>query len=378
MRCSKLLFLVFGILSFEFVMASDFQLIVKPINPFHFGPAQIFNPISIVNNGQAEIELNLKVEVKLQDGSSVASFSSLPYKAKMGMTDLSSQSASLLSVIYQNTTFQSYISENATFPSGQYNYCISAISVDGSGSATSCIDFEIEGLRPATAIQPEDEARIEVLGPSLVQFNWTPCMPAKKSVRYALTVVEVHPNQTALDALTRNPSIHKIDGLGMPYYAYPSTAPALEINKTYAWQIECYEKINVNEITGNKNTAIVSEPYQFTLLKKEEKDTIYFARPLKKLDAGFSVLNKGELYFTFSSDYLQGLLDYAFTNEKNEKVDVKIRRVQDDGKLNDAPIVFKGDNKYVLEFKSEPSPGFYLLELHDLKGLKYYLKVKVN
>lgn len=359
------------------VGAQGLQLILKPVNPFHFGPAQIFTPITVVNNSGITQEISFKVELKSAFGDVLATYISTPYKAKPGLVDLSTMSPALQSAIYEGTGLSSYISQNQSFPGGKYNYCVTANSAQFP-VLTSCQDAEIQGLSRATGILPEDKAIIEVIGTPVVQFTWTPCMPARASVKYALTIVEILPEQTALDALTRNPVIHKIEGLGLNNYLYPYTAAPLKVGKKYAWQVECYEKIGAAELKGVRNTAIVSEPREFSLIEKIDKDTIYYAKPIKELNANYVSLKNGELRFTFESEYLQGILDYQILNEKKEKQEATVQRVDEKGNLSDVALVMKGENKYVLSFKIPPPAGFYVLELKDLKGIKYYLKIKLD
>jgi len=348
-------------------------VLIKPINPFQFGQQQIFTPVSLINNGSKNYDASLHVTLLDYRGEIVGDYKSVGFKVSPGSMDCAMASPMLLSSSYSNSKFRDYERANASFPTGNYTYCVELL-IQGAAPEKECSAFEMQALNPAQLIYPQNHEEIENFGS--YQFSWMPCTPPRAQVFYVFKVVEIYDGQSATEAISRNAALHKIGSLGTSVYNYPVNAPQFEIGKHYAWQVECYEDLSKPEFSRDINAAVSSVVYDFYLKADDITDSLLFAKPKRKLDAGFSRLKDGKLYFTFSSDYLQGNLDYSFKDNDLKDIPVKIKRIDEDGSLSESPVVFIGENKYMLELTGKrPAEGLYTLVLKDQKGISYYLKI---
>lgn len=374
----KTLFYLGSFLLFPtFLQAGNWLLILKPVNPFQFGSSQIFTPVTIINNGTISGTARLKVELRTSDGTLLSDFSSGDFEIGPGTIDLGMKAVRLQTSNWYNQELDAFDRKNGSLPSGNYRYCVQLIDAQTAEVLNQCSDITIESLNPAELLQPDDKAELETLVP--VQFTWLPCTPVKTSVLYSIKVAELYPDQTPLDAIQRNPAVHQVEGLHNNMYNYPVSANRLMEGKSYAWQIECYEDLSSPELKGRRHSAISSQVYEFRIGKKPKADTIVFATPHRTLTADYCVLNDNRFYFSFRSDYLQGTLDYQILGLDKRPLDVSIYKLDDKWNKSGTPIVLQGENKYVLEFeRGMPPEGIYTLVLRDLKGLEYYLKIKVD
>ncbi len=363
---------------FNLAMAGDFTIIIKQVNPFQFGQRQIFTPVTLINNSGNKQEVYIKVSVKSgYTNEVIADFQSTAFTVAPGSMDLAAASPALASSDYYDAKYREYEQRNATFPSGDYQYCISIMSPGNVVLDQSCEKFQMQALNPAVLITPEDESVHAYKG--VIQFNWTPCTPHRAQIYYVFKLAEILDGQSKTEAISRNPALHSIGGLASGTYTYPLNAPRLEKGKKYAWQIECYEDLSKPEFKRDKHRAVSSEVFEFSIIGEEKIDSLLFSKPKRFQDASYATLNEGKLYFTFESDYLQGKLNYSFLDHKRKEIPVEIRRIDESGILTDAPLVLIGPNKYELTLKGTPPPdGIYTLELSDLKGVVYYLNIKIQ
>lgn len=353
--------------------AGEIAVVIKPLNPFGFGQRQIFTPVLLLNNGSTTHNVSLNVSVMTQTGEAVADFVSASFEVRPGTMDLAAASPFLVSSTYFNPKFKQYEQANATFPSGHYTYCVQ-LTLDGAKDQRFCEAFEMQALNPAQLIYPENHAELEDFGS--FQFSWIPCTPPRSQVYYVFKVVEMLEGQSSIEAISRNPSLYKIGGLGTTSLNYPLNAPQFEIGKHYAWQVECYEDLSKPEYGRDVNAAISSTVSDFSLIDEKIVDSVLFVKPKRTLDAGFTTLKQNRIYFTFHSDYLQGQLNYTLRDQNQKDIPVKIRRMDENGVLAESPVVFIGENKYQLELNGQrPPEGLYVMEIKDLKGIVYYIKI---
>lgn len=358
-------------------MAGDLNVMIKPINPFIFSSRQIYSPISILNIGSTNVEISVTVSLLNREGITLSEYRSVGFEVKPGNTDLSITSPTVLSAHYNNIAFREYEQLNAAFPAGNYQYCVDLIYKATGSKERFCDDFDIQGMNPATLLYPENESNID--HPEMIQFSWVPCTPPRSKIFYSFKLVELYKNQEPTEAIKRNPAIHQVSGLSSSLYVYPADAQKLKRGKEYAWQVECYEDLSEPELQAFSHSAVSSEVHEFAIGKKRLADTVLYATPKRVMDASFVTLKEGKVYFTFQSEYIQGKLDYSFIDRTRKEIPIEIHRVNEDGSISDSPIVLKGENRYELVLdKGYPADGIYTLEIHDLKGITYFLRIKIT
>src|SRR5690606_2210942 len=126
-------------------------------------------------SGQNQAQVSLTVQVRTKDGSLMAEFRSAEFTLNPGNTDLTLASPVMVSSSYPNSGFREYEQKNASFPSGNYQYCAELVSRTSGETAKQCTDFELQGLNPATLVYPEHQSYLEE--PGMIQFSWVPCTP---------------------------------------------------------------------------------------------------------------------------------------------------------------------------------------------------------
>jgi len=273
-------------------MAGDLNVFVKPINPFQFSARQIFSPVSIIHNGQSNVEVYLIVSIVSKEGNSLSEYRSTEFEVKPGIMDMSITSPKVLSSQYNNNAFREYEQRNATFPAGNYQYCVDIVYQSNGTKDRICEDFELQGMNPATLTYPEDESNLD--DPAMVQFSWIPCTPPRSKIFYSFKLVELFSTQEPNEAIKRNPAIHQMSGLSGSLYMYPAEAQKLKRGKRYAWQIECYEDLSEPELTAFRPSAVSSEVPEFSIGKQEAADSILYATPKRVMEASLATLTDGQ------------------------------------------------------------------------------------
>jgi hypothetical protein len=130
-------------------------------------------------------------------------------------------------------------SVNGMLPAGSYVACYSLMVIgdkQGNQPGEDCIPFAVEPVSPPLLNTPANES---VLESRLPQFTWLPPAPLNmfNDLNYEMTLVEVHPGQSPLEAIQQNIAVYRAPRLRNMFVNYPAGAVALDTAKQYAWTV---------------------------------------------------------------------------------------------------------------------------------------------
>ena len=130
--------------------------------------------------------------------------------------------------------------------------------------AEECREVAVEPLSPPQLIMPYDQSVVDTKNP---QLSWLPPVPAHlfTNLKYDFELVEMLPSQSALDAIQQNIPLFQQSFISTTTLMYPQGAPALELDKLYAWRV----------IAKTGETRIgQSETWVFTIKEFEKADSL--------------------------------------------------------------------------------------------------------
>lgn len=129
-------------------------------------------------------------------------------------------------------------SVNGLIAPGSYIACYAVIDGDKatSDNREDCVPFTIEPVSPPLLNLPENAGIVET---RLPQFSWLPPAPLNlfTDLNYDMLLTEVFAGQSAEESVQQNLPVFRATRLKDMYVNYPSSAPALDTAKQYAWQI---------------------------------------------------------------------------------------------------------------------------------------------
>lgn len=230
--------------------------------------------------------------------------------------------------------------------------------------AEQCREVFIEPLGPPQLIYPYNQTAIEEKMP---QFSWLPPFPLFlfSNLRYDLSIVELYPNQSPLDAIGQNIPYFQQSNLFSTSLLYPQSAPGLALNKQYAWRI-----------TAKNNDVPVSysEVWQFSLkqFQKAEKKAANespYIKLRKEGEPGYAIFS-GELKFDYlneTADSIWKIKVFDLSKPKREFISLSL----------DSVSLVPGRN--LVKYKAEDHPyfidkHFYLLEVFNSRKETWHLR----
>jgi len=257
---------------------------------------------------------------------------------------------------------------NGFLPIGVFNFCYSVVGMDSHAARTVdevCDQSQVEPLSPPVLVSPSDSEYVDNSRP---MFMWIPPMPINlfSNLSYDYYLTEVEPTQSAADAVQQNIAVLYQPNIRTTNFQYPLSAPALDSNKLYAWQV-----------VAKNNSAPVgtSEAWAFRLSKDTTKVTTkspsssFYTKLSRENSGAFTVCN-GVLHFA----YLQELNAKSAHIEVYDVTTSRQNQVQLDS--NEYTVRF-GDNLLNLDLRNVAdiiNKHVYLMDLTNAGGEHWYLK----
>jgi hypothetical protein len=267
-------------------------------NAYTLSPEDIWN-VNMTNQSQTTYEVFLEGSFLDNSGNNLMEVYSRSFSLSPGLKALSAATVEVDHYTFNNPAAQQAVSSTGRFPAGKMLVCIS-LKVKSSGEelAKDCVEHGNFNFSPPVLISPANEAHIKVLNPLL---TWTPPRPVlmEMNPRYELKLVEVQPGQSGTEALINNSAWFEEKNIITNSLTYPASAAALQVGKTYAWQVEAF---------SGQTSLGQTEVWTFTVDTPEEKkaekkeDQYSYAVPKRKLTGGYYVAT-GVLPFMFRNDY---------------------------------------------------------------------------
>ena len=139
-------------------------------------------------------------------------------------------------VNWMDTTIQNFISRTGTVPGGNYKTCVTAKSADSGNivGIENCVYPNVgDPVLQITLISPQD---LDSINSRNATFTWAGGTLSGGS-SYKLKIVQIIGNQSPQVAFESNRAFFEKDGLRIPSFQYPLSAPNFLQGKRYAWGV---------------------------------------------------------------------------------------------------------------------------------------------
>lgn len=178
----------------------------------------------------------LKAEVK-QGGRMVYEATTETLPLSRGLNVVDQFKVQIASQHFNQMELEAYVTSTGRLPTGQYSACVRVFQ-EQVELKTLCIEIRSDNYSPPMLIYPFNGQELSNTTPVL---SWLAPVPnAIDGIKYSIKLVEQFEGQTAQEALMRNPSRMQVGDLSLTSMPYPSDALPLEVDKTYAWQVEAF------------------------------------------------------------------------------------------------------------------------------------------
>lgn len=191
------------------------------------------------------------------------------------------QVSDLMPVFYNALSSEINLNESGFLPVGEYQFCYEFVGTKGNRSGISCVDARVEWVTPPQLIAP---GNMSMLDSNTHMFSWVPPSPSQLmgNCTYSFRIVSILPNQDAANAIKDNTPFYEVSGLTSSFHSYPRSAPELEVDKHFAWQVTANtasskSESEVWEFTTNKNAAkqLGSDGSAYTKLERAGNGVSY-------------------------------------------------------------------------------------------------------
>ena len=169
----------------------------------------------------------IKAELRTTDGTLAAS-SNLAKAAIIsfanGTTVLSAADVIPLEVMVFNGKFRSTLEKTGKLPADNYQLCLQLVNPGDfiPVSEQRCRNFSIAAFQLPIPVMPANETILDIeKAKTAITFRWTPVAPTpNQPVTYRVTVFEVLPGQTSMQALRSNQPLLAKDIIGTTQYIW--------------------------------------------------------------------------------------------------------------------------------------------------------------
>jgi hypothetical protein len=198
---------------------------------------QLWNML-LVNS--SDLTLMVRVNLVLMDEKTnqpVLTATTAPITLPKGAKQLQAKDLGPIQYAYGDPAYHVDGSPNGLLPAGNFQACYTVVNAYKGGTfAENCLQLNVDPLSPPLLNSPSDEGKIYTFYP---QFTWLPPTPPGlfNDLSYAMVLVQVLPGQAKGDAIQDNIPVYNGTFLKNLYLNYPSSYPALDTGKTYAWRI---------------------------------------------------------------------------------------------------------------------------------------------
>jgi len=268
---------------------------------------QLWN-LMITNTEKFSVSAHINLMMTSQSGQQILSAKTITYNFPPGNTMLNASNLAPIQYAIVTTDWILDASQNGFLPPGIFQICYTLSPDDGAhlGSAQQCNTISIEPLSPPRLITPEDQSQIDTS--SIPQFIWIPPAPLNlfSNLTYDLYLVQVDSFQTPAEAVQMNIPILYQQNISGNNLLYPLSAPALQQDVKYAWQVTA---------KNNQSPVAVTETWVFTLKKAPVKNTdssdLPFVRLEKNDQSGYAI-SAGKLKFAYTNEAADSVWNVSF------------------------------------------------------------------
>jgi hypothetical protein len=330
--------------------------------------SQLWN-LSLANT--SGVGMNIQLQLVVTDVSTNQTVFSAETRSFYLPPNVKQVSASdVMPIVYSglNPAYPVDANPNGFLPIGVFNFCYSIVSPGAHGRVPmdeACDQAQIEPISPPMLVSPVDSEQVENSRPL---FIWIPPVPGSlfSNLSYAYHLVEVQPTQSAADAVQQNVPVLYQPNVRTTNFQYPLSAPALDSNKLYAWQI----------VASNNSAPVgTSEAWAFRLKKDTTKEVVkdppsaFYTRLSRENGNAFTICN-GQLHFAYLQELNSNSVQIHIsdvTNSRQQTIEL------DSGTL----AVRYGDNLLNIDLTNVAgivNKHNYLMDLTNAGGEHWYLK----
>ncbi len=254
---------------------------------------EVFTLVITVQGGSTPKPVKLKTDIKLADGTVVATtdLAIVPvYNFTSGNNVLTATQAVPLEYLVFNGRFKTALQKTGKLPAENYLLCVRLVSAADFSpvSEERCRNFIIAAQQLPIPVMPLQESVLDAAqAQTAIIFRWTPLVPRpREPVTYRLQVFEVLPGQTPMQAFRSNLPMLDREVRGTAQYIWQPQLPMLDAgasvysqpgdsanNKTeislpatrrcFVWTLQTIDVRGVPVSDGNINGDGRSEPRWF-------------------------------------------------------------------------------------------------------------------
>jgi hypothetical protein len=207
------------------------NLVVSPTPPATLtqwaGRKEILGFLVIVQGGSNPRAVLIKTEIKLTDGTVVATTDlskARQFTFRAGNTPLDATDVLPLENMIFNGKFKSALARTGKLLSDNYQICVQLVEpvTFAPVSEIKCRNFFIASLQLPVLIKPFSEEVLDVtVAQTAITFRWTPPVPKPTTpVRYRIQVFEVMEHQNPVQAMRSNQPLLDKEVVGITQYIW--------------------------------------------------------------------------------------------------------------------------------------------------------------
>lgn len=192
--------------------------------------------INIVNSSTANRTVYLKGIVTESVQGNIIEATTHPFIVTPGINALNAKQLGSINITYKDNTIKQVIENTGGFPSGNYQFCVTAYEdVTNIFLASDCLVRDLNNLTPPALIAPLNES---VVTQKLPVFSWVPPNIVNKgSIKYKLKIVEIYFGQSPYEAFQSNAAFYENTNIFANVFQYPFTSRDLDSRSKYAWRV---------------------------------------------------------------------------------------------------------------------------------------------
>lgn len=268
---------------------------------------------------------------------------------------------------------ETFCASQGILPYNNYQECVE-VHEDHTGKllARLCKDFNLQLTLPQL-ISPFNQEHIPPVQPVLTWLRPQNSSGFSQGIEYTLTITELLPGQSPLEALNTNPYQLQQSHLTSESFLYPPSAKELTAGKQYAWQVTAYQGAM---LVGKTEVWVFTPDPLASPAKKQPLSSESFTELKRQLDAGIITSTNGVRFKVPNGDKVEPT-QLTFYDDKHSIISLP-------------ELQFKAtyvSNRYEIDlfpYKQFKSNHIYYLEYQSLRGevlkmsFRYSRKKKFN
>jgi len=198
--------------------------------------------VDLTNSTQTSYTVHLRAEVTEARKGLIFRASSNTFTLTPGKKRITARDIKDVKDVWYSSKYKEFIVRTGGVPEGDYTACIYVINTRNNQEiGSNCLHHIVRQPGFPRLISPRMGLRLKGKNPL---FSWTrPApFPTGEKVTYKIRIVEVLPGQTKEEAIRSNKPWYEQKGITKTTFLYSIRARPFEKGKTYAWQVQAFDK----------------------------------------------------------------------------------------------------------------------------------------